>query len=76
VTLDEDVVDKTLEFIDGSAPTIKPSMQRDVEAGRINELESMVGIVVRLGEKLGVQTPFMRFAYGMLKPGYLKAMQA
>lgn len=76
VTLDEDIVDKTLEFIDGSAPTIKPSMQRDVEAGRINELESMVGIVVRLGEKLGVQTPFMRFAYAMLKPGYLKAKQA
>ncbi len=69
VTLDLDVVDKTLAFIDNSAPNIKPSMQRDVETGRGSELESMVGIVVRLGIELSVPTPVMRFAYAMLKPG-------
>lgn len=73
VPLDADVVDKTLAFIDGSAPGIKPSMQRDVEAGRVSELESMVGIVVRLGAELNVPTPALRFAYAMLKPGLLKA---
>ena len=72
VELDGDVVEKTLDFLDGSAPTIKPSMQRDVEAGKVNELESMVGVVVKKGEKLGVPTPFMRFAYAMLKPALLK----
>jgi 2-dehydropantoate 2-reductase len=73
VRLDADVVDKTLAFIDGSAPGIKPSMQRDVEAGRVSELESMLGVVVRLGAELGVPTPVMRFTYAMLKPGQIKA---
>jgi 2-dehydropantoate 2-reductase len=73
VPLDPDVADKTLAFIDGSAAGIKPSMQRDVEAGRVSELESMVGIVVRLGAELNVPTPALRFAYAMLKPGLLKA---
>jgi 2-dehydropantoate 2-reductase len=73
VLLDADVVDKTLAFIDGSVPGIKPSMQRDVEAGRVSELESMLGIVVRQGAELDVPTPVMRFAYAMLKPGERKA---
>jgi len=73
IALDADVVNKTLAFIDGSAPTIKPSMQRDVEAGRVSELESMIGVVVRLGAELGVPTPVMRLAYAVLKPGNLTA---
>jgi 2-dehydropantoate 2-reductase len=68
VLLDVDVVTKTLAFIDGSSPGIRPSMQRDVEAGRPSELESMLGIVVRLGAELDVPTPFMRTAYALLKP--------
>ena len=73
VRLDPDVVSKTLEFIDSGAPNIKPSMQRDVETGRPSELESLIGIVARLGKQSGVPTPVMTFAYGMLKPGDLKA---
>jgi 2-dehydropantoate 2-reductase len=73
VTLEPDVVDKTLKFIDETAAVIKPSMQRDIEAGRMSELESMIGIVVRLGAELGVSTPVMRIAYAVLKPGELKA---
>ena len=76
IALDADVADKTLAFIDSSAPNIKPSMQRDVEAGRVSELESMLGVVVRLGAELGVPTPVMRLAYAVLKPGQLEAMQA
>jgi 2-dehydropantoate 2-reductase len=73
VALDRDIVTRTLSFIDESAPSIKPSMQRDVEAGRMSELESMIGIVVRLGKEVGVPTPVMRIAYAVLKPGELKA---
>ena len=73
IPLDADILEKTLEFIDTSAPGIKPSMQRDMEAGRRSELESMIGIVVRFGEELGVPTPVMRLAYAALKPGQLKA---
>jgi 2-dehydropantoate 2-reductase len=73
VTLDPEVVGTTLKFIDDSAPGIKPSMQRDIEAGRMSELESMIGIVVRLGAKYQVPTPVMRLAYAVLKPGEIKA---
>jgi 2-dehydropantoate 2-reductase len=73
VNLDRDVVERTLEFIDSGAPGIKPSMQRDVEAGRPSELESLIGIVARLGKRNGVSTPVMGLAYAMLKPGDLKA---
>jgi 2-dehydropantoate 2-reductase len=75
VTLDADVVEKTLAFIDSSAPGIKPSMQRDVESGKPSELESMIGVVVRMGGQHNVSTPVMQFAYAMLKPGNLKAQQ-
>lgn len=73
VHLDPEVVGKTLAFIDDSAPGIKPSMQRDIEAGRQSELESMVGVVVRWGEEHGVPTPVMRQAYAVLKPQLLLA---
>ncbi len=76
IALDPDVVEKTLAFIDGSAPGIKPSMQRDVEAGKVSELESMIGVVVRLGEQLGVPTPVMRLAYAVLKPRELAAQSS
>jgi 2-dehydropantoate 2-reductase len=74
VSLDEDIIGKTLAFIDASAPDIRPSMQRDLESGRRSELESLIGVVVFLGQELGVSTPVMRFAYTMLKPAHLKAL--
>jgi 2-dehydropantoate 2-reductase len=75
VTLDKDVVDTTLAFIDSIAPGIKPSMQRDVESGKPSELEAMIGAVVRLGAEHNVPTPVMTFVYAMLKPGELKAQK-
>lgn len=65
---------KTLSSTDECAPDLKPSMQRDVEAGRISELESMIGTVVGLGKEFGVSTPVMRFTYAALKPGQLKTL--
>jgi 2-dehydropantoate 2-reductase len=76
VDMESDIVSKTLAFIDSADPEIKPSMQRDIEAGRVSELESMVGVVVRLGRELGVPTPVMRFAYAALEPAYLLARNA
>lgn len=73
VQLEGDLVAKTLEFIDNAAPDMKTSMQRDVEAGRPSELESLIGVVPRLGRQTGVSTPVLRLAYAMLKPGNLKA---
>ncbi len=73
VKLEEDLVAKTLEFIDNAAADMKTSMQRDVEAGRPSELESMIGVVPQLGRQAGVATPVMRLAYAVLKPGNLLA---
>jgi len=74
VPLDADILGKTLAFIDAGAPDLRPSMQRDLEAGRMSELESMIGAVVRLGKERRVPTPVMRLAYALLKPCHLKAL--
>jgi 2-dehydropantoate 2-reductase len=73
INLEGDIVGRTLEFIDNSPLDMKPSMQRDLEAGRPSELESMIGILARLGRQHGVPTPVMRLAYAVLKPTDLKA---
>lgn len=73
VHLDTDIVQTTLNFTDIAAPGIKPSMQRDVEAGRTSELEALIGVIVRLGAELGVPTPVTSTTYALLKPGALQA---
>ena len=73
VNLDADVVEKWLGFIDNSAPQIKASMQLDVEAGHRTELESMIGVVSRKGQELGVPTPAVDFVYASLLPVELTA---
>lgn len=75
VALDEDVVQKSLEFMDDSAPHIKASMQRDVEAGRRSELESMVGVIGHKGRESGVPTPVADCVYAALLPIDLKAQK-
>lgn len=74
--LDSDVVERTLATIDGIAPHIKPSMQRDVEAGRRSELESMIGVIGRRGRELGVATPIADMVYAGLRPTELAARAA
>jgi 2-dehydropantoate 2-reductase len=73
VQLDEDVVEKWLEFIDHSAPHIKPSMQLDIESGHRTELESMIGVVSHKGHELGVPTPAIDYVYASLLPIEQKA---
>ena len=73
VSLDPDVVQKSLEFTDNAAPHIKPSMQLDIETGHRTELESMIGVIGRKGRKLGVPTPAADFVYAALLPIELKA---
>ena len=75
ITLDEDVVQKCLEFMDNAAPHIKASMQLDVESGHRTELESMVGVIGRKGRELGLPTPIADFLYAALLPIELKARQ-
>ena len=75
IPLDEDVVQKTLDFMDSTAPHIKASMQLDVESGHRTELESMVGVIGRKGRELNVPTPVADLIYAALLPIELKARQ-
>jgi len=73
VDLDEDVVQKSLDFTDNAAPQIKPSMQLDVEAGRRSEIEAMIGVIGRKGREQGVPTPVADMVYASLLPGEIAA---
>jgi len=73
VKLDDDIVEKSLDFIDNAAPQIRASMQLDVEAGRRSEIESMVGVIGRKGRQFGLPTPTADLIYAALLPVDLKA---
>ena len=73
IVLDDNVVVKSLEFIDNSGAHIKPSMQLDIESGRRTEIESMIGVIGRKGRQLGIPTPAADFVYASLLPVELKA---
>jgi 2-dehydropantoate 2-reductase len=73
VDLPPDAVDKALEFMDNASPNIRASMQLDVEAGRRTELESMIGVIGRMGRHLGVPTPTADMIHDTLLPVDLQA---
>lgn len=76
VALGAGVVDQALALIDGAAAAMKPSLQRDVEAGRASELESIIGVIRRRGRERGMATPTADMVYAALLPGEMKARQA
>lgn len=73
INLPEDIVQRTMSFIDGMAPGVIPSMQRDITEGRPSELAAQSGAVVRMGLESGVPTPVHSFIYASLLPQELKA---
>ena len=68
VSLDPNVVPTTMAFCDAMAPAQTASMQRDILDGKPSELESIVGVMVRLGEELAVPVPAFQFFYAALLP--------
>lgn len=68
IEFDIDVVQQTMDYVDNAVADIKASMHIDLEKGRRLELETFNGAVVRLGEKVGVDTPVNQFLYMILKP--------
>ncbi|MEU4602716.1 2-dehydropantoate 2-reductase [Kribbella sp. NPDC023972] len=63
IQLPDDVVPKTLGWIDSLPADGTTSLQRDILAGRPNELDAWTGAVVRLGDRAGVPTPVNSFLY-------------
>jgi len=68
IDLPENVIAKTLEFIDALPSGGTASMQRDIMDGKPSELESQAGAVVRLGQEIGINTPVSNFIYSSLLP--------
>lgn len=66
VKLDEELPDEVVAGFSGSAPDAVNSMLRDRREGRPLEAESRNGAVARLGERVGVDTPYNRMASAIL----------
>jgi 2-dehydropantoate 2-reductase len=73
ISLPENTVERTMQFVDNLPANGTASMQRDIQDARPSELESQNGAVVRLGRQAGVETPIHRFIYHALLPTELKA---
>jgi 2-dehydropantoate 2-reductase len=73
VRVGEEAIAKALAGIDLSPEQATASMQRDIMAGRPSELESQLGVVVRLAHPAGVEVPLHTFLYACLLPQERKA---
>lgn len=52
-----DIVKTNLDILDALTPEASTSMQRDVKAGKVSEMEGLIFEVVRLGKEYGVELP-------------------
>lgn len=68
VAVADDAVAQALALIDGSPEAATASMQRDIMAGRLSELEAQVGVVVRLAQDAAVEVPRHVCLYASLLP--------
>lgn len=66
IALPEDVIGKTMVFVDRLPPNGTASLQRDIMEGKPSELASWNGAVVRLGQEVEVATPLHAFIYHSL----------
>lgn len=68
VAVTADAVSRALALIDASPEQATASMQRDIIAGRPSELESQIGVVVRMARTTGVAVPCHTCLYASLLP--------
>jgi 2-dehydropantoate 2-reductase len=73
VAVPDDVVARTMAFLDGVPFEGTASMQRDLGAGRPSELVDQPGAVIRLAREVGVPVPLHEALYAALLPQELAA---
>lgn len=73
IDLNDDIVEKTMDFIDSFPYDSTSSLTRDVWEGKPSEIEYQNGTVVKLGRKYDVDTPVNRFVYNCILPLELRA---
>lgn len=66
-----DIVKTNLDILDALTPEASTSMQRDVKAGKVSEMDGLIFEVVRLGKKYGVELPvYEKIAEELKKRGF------
>jgi 2-dehydropantoate 2-reductase len=73
IHIDHEFVANTVAFVDTYPFNSTSSLTRDVWEGKPSEIEYQNGTVVRLAEKLGIDTPVNRFIYNCILPMEKKA---
>jgi 2-dehydropantoate 2-reductase len=66
VKISDKSIDQTFQTAESAPETMKSSMQRDMERGRVIEVDALNGAVVRLGARYGVPTPVNSTIYGCI----------
>lgn len=66
IRLADDVVARSMAFLDDQPEAATTSLQRDLLGGQRSELEAWTGAVARLGQESGVTTPVHRVLYNVL----------
>jgi len=67
INLTYEDIEKYIQLINGLSADGKTSMLQDVEAGRITEVETFAGAVIRMGKEFGIPTPVNETLYKMIK---------
>ena len=73
IKLPENIIEKTMNAVEGFPPESTCSLTRDIWEGKPSEIEYQNGTIVRLGEKHGIPTPVNRFVYYSIIPMESKA---
>ena len=67
---ERDFVRENLKIMDALKPAASTSLQRDIEAGRPSEVDSLIGEVLRLGQEYRVPMPAYRMAAEEIRKRY------
>ena len=63
----EDIVNRNLDILDTLVPSATTSLQRDIAAGNLSEIDGLIYEVVRLADKYNVEAPIYRKIAAALK---------
>ncbi len=67
IALSDSAINNAMELIGSYKKQFKCSMLRDLEWRRPMEIEALNGMVVRLGQDMGLATPFNQTIYACIK---------
>ena len=67
IHFEEDIVNRNLDILDTLVPSATTSLQRDIAAGNLSEIDGLVYEVVRLADKYNVEAPIYRKIAAALK---------